>query len=554
MTDQPPPLLFADEPRRTHDVRYGLLFLIGLAVIAVALYAVGFIVAGNKIPSGTTIAGIDVGGMTPDEATTALQAELAPRIEQPIRAVAAGRTYSLNPQRAGLAYDIDASISSALRGSSWDPRHMLAVVQGGGDIEPALVVNQAELNSALGRIASSVKRAPRDAGVSFVTGGPQVRFGALGQELDMRRAKAGLVAAVRAGRRRVALPMAKVQPEVTDDEASTYARTVGRRAVTGSILLRVADATAKVTPGVFVPALTTRVTGAGLRLAVDPPRLYQRSRAVIAALPNSPVNARIRIGQRGRPVVVPGRRGSTVGQRAWAAGVLTALGRDARRARVTTTSDAPTFTSRDARRLRIRQLIGSDSVRLRSVPYADLARATRQLDGALLKPRDSFSFLGAVDAGSNQQAASLVAGATYTAAFRAGVTVPRRTPVVYDTGTFPRGLGARVVPPSRDLKLRNDSPYGVYISASARPLSGSGGVVKVDVWGSAYWKVVVRTSNRHSVVKPKTRVVRSGRCAPRRGIAGFEVDVTRHFWHSGKPVGSDVTRTRYAPLDRVKCR
>jgi vancomycin resistance protein YoaR len=551
---EPAAPLFADDPRKTHDFRYGLLFLVGLAVVAVGLYAVGFFVAGNKVPSGTTIAGVDVGGMTPDEATTALQAELAPRIERPIRAVVAGRTYSLDPQRAGLAYDIDATISTALRGSSWDPRHMLAVLLGGHDVKPVVIVDEAELDAVMRRIAAAVERPPQNAGVSFVTGGPQVRFGRLGQRLDTAHAKAALIAALRDGRRHAALPVVQVQPDVTDDEASAFAGTAGERAVTGSIRIRVADATVKLKPAVFVPALTTRVTGSGLRLSVDAHRLFERSHSAIASLPHSPVNAGIRLGSHG-PVVVPARSGTTVTQRDWAAGVLTALGRDTRRAGVKPTPEAPRFTTHDARRLGIKARIGSDSARLPSVPYADLARAARQLDGALLKPGDGFSFLDTVDARYNEQAASLVAGAAYTAAFRAGLTVLSRTPVVYDTGTFPRGLGARVVPPSHDLTLRNDSPYGVYISASVRRLAGSaGGLVTVDVWGSAYRDVVVQTSSRHSVVRPATRVVRSGRCTPRPGISGYAVDVTRTFWRSGKPIGSDVTHTRYAPLDRVKCR
>lgn len=544
--------VFVDELPKTHDVRYGLLFLVALVINVLALYAIGFFVAGDKLPSGTSIAGVDVGGMTHDQAVSAVQDELAPRIEQPLTVLAARHTYSIDPQQAGLAFDIDASITAAMHGSSWDPRHMLHVLMGGQNVQPALVVDQAELDATLRRIAGDVSLPARNAAVSFATGDPQVRFGHTGQQLDWRRAQARLIAAVRTGTSRVVMPVTAVQPDVTDDEADTFASTVGTRAVKGDVALRVAGSTITLHPSVFAPSLTTRVTDSDLRLAVNSQRLYARSRAALASIPHAPVNATIQLRDN-RPVVVHGRRGTAVSAQNWADAVLTAVSRDSRRDSVSTSSARPAVTTADVRKLAVRTRIASSSVSS-TVSNADLARAAGQVNGTLLKPGDTLSFLDTVDARRSVPAASAVAGATYNAAFRAGLTVLQRTPPTYDTNAYPTGLGARVTPPAQDLVLRNDSPYGVYLAAKVKRSSKGGGQVSVDVWSSPYWQIKLHTSKQHSVVKPQTQVISARHCSPRRGIAGFAVDVTRVFSRSGKRVDSDVTHTSYAPLNAIKCR
>jgi vancomycin resistance protein YoaR len=544
--------VFVDDLPKTHDLRYGVLFLLGLVLSTAALYGIGFLVAGDKVPSGTTIAGVDIGGMTRGEATIAIQEELAARIEKPLTLVAAGHSYSVDPQRSGLAFDIDASINNAMDGPSWDPRHMLQVLVGGHEVEPVVLVDHGELKRTLRRISNDIDRAPRNALVEFSTGGPQVRFGHTGQRLDRRRAQARMVAAVQGGAHRVVLPVRSEQPTVTDTDATTFARTVGTRASQGRVTLRVAGSTVTLRPGRFLPALATRVADSGLRLAVQPRRLYERSQQAIASLPTAPVNATVAWG-RHRPVVVPGHEGTTVSARDWSRAVLTALHRPTRRAWCAVSTTRPAFTTRDAQQLAVRSRLASYGVS-RSIPYADLAVAARQLGGTLLKPGETVSFLRTVDAQLIQPAASALAGPTYIAAYRAGATVLKHTPDKHYNPVYPEGLSARVAAPNRDLVLRNDSPYGVYLSTSVRRLSGGGGRVSVDVWSSRYWRVKVDTSKRHFVVKPTTRVVRSGHCSPRRGVAGFEVTVTRTLWRSGRQVDSDVTRTSYAPLDRIRCR
>jgi vancomycin resistance protein YoaR len=552
VTDKPGSHVFVDDLPKTHDVRYGLLFLIGLVVSAVALYAVGYFVAGNKVPSGTTIAGVDVGGMTRGEALIAVQEKLVPRISERLVLVAARHTYSVDPQRSGLAFDAAATVSDAMYGSDWDPRHMLQVLIGGHAVKPVVVVDGHELAKPLRRISHDVDRAPRNASVSFATGGPQVRFGHTGQRLNHLQATQRMVSALQSGDHRVVLPVRAVQPEVTDAQATTFARTVGTSAVKGSATLRVASSSVQLRPGVFVPALTTRVVDSSLRLAMDSRRLYARSQRALASVPGAPVNATLVWGG-SKPVIVPGHNGTTVSPTKWSSAVLRAVSRPTRRARAATTPARPSFTAHDAAELGVRTRIATDHVRLPSTPYGDLTAPTRQLGGTWLKPGETMSFHDTVDSTGDLEAVSSLAGATYTAAFRAGMTVLERAPEKHYSGDFPEGLGARVSS-RRDLVLRNDSRYGVFFATSVGQLRSGGATLTVDIWSSKSWRVTVHLSSRQDVVEPRVQVRSGPDCSPRLGAPGFAVDVTRTFQRSGHVVHSDVTHTSYAPLDAITCR
>jgi vancomycin resistance protein YoaR len=374
----------------------------------------------------------------------------------------------------------------------------------------------------------------------------------MGQRPDSRAATQRMIAALQSGQRRVVLPVRLVPPAVTDGEATTFARTVGSTAVKGSVTLRINRTNVQLRPGVFVPALTPRVVDSSLRLDMDSQRLYARSQRALASLPGAPVNATLVWGH-SKPVIVPGHNGTTVSPRDWSSAVLRAVSRPTRRARAATLRTRPTFTAHDAQELGVRTRIATDRLRLPSTPYVDLTAPTRQLGGTLLKPGETLDFLRTVDATSNRQAVSLLAGATYTAAFRAGMTVLQRTPEKHYSGHFPEGLGARVSS-RRDLVLRNDSRYGVFFATSVRQLRNGGGLLTIDIWSSKSRRVTVHPSSRHDVVEPRVQVRSGPRCSPRQGVAGFDVDVTRTFRRSSHVIDSDVTHTSYAPLDTITCR
>ena len=547
--------IYVDDLPKTHDLRFATLFILIFGLVLGSLYAVGHVLVGDRLPADTTVAGVDIGGMTSGEARTVLQSELVPRIEKPVKATVAGRSFVLDPQESGLTLDIEATVDEALAGGSWDPRHMLNVVSGGGDVSPVIVVNADEMRAALRVIDTSVKRRPTDATVSFGGGQPQVSLAVQGRRLNSTRAAEKLRGALLSRRSSVSLPLAAVEPDVTSSEATRFVSGVADSALSAPIRLRVTDQVVRLLPRVFGPALRAKAVDGGLRLDVDAAALGARSRGVIDSLPNQPVDARI-LFEGDRTVIRPSQAGVEFSKAQWATAVLKAVTRNAekRNAAVRTSPSRPGFTTQQARMLAITTPVVSLVVRYEEEISGDGTVAARQLHRLLLPPGETVSLRDRVSVRRHLRTSTLSASAIYEAAFRAGLTVVERTPSpVYVSSSTP-GLDATLSVPGSDLVIRNDTPYGVLVRAYAAPLGGGIGELHVELWSSPYLDVSVTSSQRYDVVEPAVIELEGPECTPKPGAAGFQIDVSRTLSRGDGPGRVETTHTRYQSQPAVRCR
>ena len=131
-----------------------------------------------------------------------------------------------------------------------------------------------------------------------------------------------------------------------------------------------------------------------------------------------------------------------------------------------------TFTTTDAKQLGVKEPVASFTVSVPSTVGPSFADAVNRLSGALLRPGDTFSFNGRV--GVVNGSGTRLATATWNAGFLAGLTdVARAGSPTYTEG-LPEGRDA-MVDAATDLQMRNDSSYGVLLSArlGARARSSS---------------------------------------------------------------------------------
>lgn len=548
--------VYLDNLPKTHDMRFMLVFVIALVVVFGALYAVGYAVAGNKLPSGTTVAEVDVGGMTPDQARTVLQEKLAPRLQTTIKASVSGRAYVLDPQRIGLTFDIDATLDKATGGSPWDPRHMLHVLTGGDKLDPVVIVDEQALADRLKRVAARVDQKPVDSKVSFTQTQTTVVYGNAGRALDYQRSGDRLIAALLAGDRAVTLSVKTIQPRITAIQATRFADTVGKRALSGPVRIKVADSAVTIQPREFGPALLATPGRSGLRLGVDQRVLMKRSRNALYGLPHHPVNAAIRFVA-DKPRIVPGTAGVTVAAEDLEKAMLKAVDQkgDKRVARANALPDNPNVTTDDMRMMRIRERISASSARFQlDDAQGDASAQVRHLDGVLLKPGQTFSYLARMpDAGS--PAASFAASLLYGAAFSAGIEAPQHSPGRIYSGEFAPGRDAHVEPPATDLMLQNTSPFGIYIRGYLDNPGRAGSydrVAHLEMWSTRYWRVRAHASGRYNVVEPQVIKNPQKNCTPRAGVPGFDVDVARML-SRGAHRRTERTHATYAVVDEIRC-
>jgi hypothetical protein len=543
--------VYLDNLPRTHDVRFGLLFLAGFVVLVGAIYAVGYVTAGNTVPRGTRVADVDIGSLSRGEARTTLEEELLPRLQQPITVTGRSERFVVDPQDAGITLDVHATVDDAMEGADWDPRHMLAVLLGGGDVDPVLQVDPDDFAEVTEPMVERVAVPPTNSSVTFVGGVPLVRYGSTGETVDLAALRTRLVEAITADEDVVRLPMKEVAPDVTSREADRFVADVAAPAVDGSVTLRAGSTNLVVPPEQFATALRADRDGQGLALGIDEAAAFQLGAASRAELPGQTRNARV-VFEDTHPVVLPARPGVAISPPDWAASVLQAVQRPRRSAQVRVHEAAPAFSTADAKALRITRRVAVQEVSFpASVGLADVVRAARQLDNAVIRPGASLSFLERVQLRERPAAARVVASATFDTALAAGLHVVERAASLHAVDYLPEGRDALVVRGRHDLVLENDGPYGVLLHVTVVP-GFDGGTVRVAAWSSAYWDVSVRTSSQYDVVVPAVQEDAGPGCQPSEGQSGFSVDVTQaRVGAAGQD--EDIFTSSYAPVSEVVC-
>ncbi|MGH3470928.1 MAG: VanW family protein, partial [Nocardioidaceae bacterium] len=528
-------------------------FVVAIVVVFAGLYFVGYAVAGDKVPSGTSVAGVDIGGMARDEAATKLRRALQPRLTSPVTVAYDGKTFRITPSSAGVAFDLTATLDSVMGGSNWDPRHMLHVVLGGSAMDPVIRVNHTRLDSTLGRIAPALLVRPVDGGVTFVAGQPSATAAHVGRSLNVSGTARRLQHAIAAGTQRIRVAVAANPPRVDSRAVTRFIDDVAMPAVGSPVSLLVGGLRITLPPSVFAVTLRARVVEGKLRLGAFPAGLYARTRPYLRMLPHQPANAGF-VFRQGRPIVTPSHAGRIVAQRDLADAVLRAVQRRGghRAARVSLQRAGPTFTTARAKKMQIKARLGAASVTVGTTTSAAALRAVaRSLDATLVKPGERFSFNQVV--GRQDRPASVAAASSlYAAALSAGMTGFVSTPNRYYSTRFAVGRDAYVAPPTYDLSFVDSTPYGLLLHAW---VSGAGDslAVHLELWGTRYRSVALTTSPRIRVVPAGVRREGGATCTPQPGSVGFDIQVRRTLSRDGKVVGRDSRISHYEPRPAVVC-
>jgi lipoprotein-anchoring transpeptidase ErfK/SrfK len=200
-------------------------------VLAVLLLLGGAMVAGawasgpsDRILAGVTVAGLDVGGMTRDEAVRAVQAHLKPSVDRPITIrIIGGKTFRMTPAGVGRGHAVGQAVDRALAGprlslvgSFW---HRVVKRPVAMDVDVAGTRQDRRVAALAGRIAAKVAVAPVDAAIELRDGEVLKRHARSGRRLDQAAATKALLKVLgQPNRSKVKLRLLAVAPKVTDQD------------------------------------------------------------------------------------------------------------------------------------------------------------------------------------------------------------------------------------------------------------------------------------------------------------------------------------------------
>jgi vancomycin resistance protein YoaR len=554
--------------------------LIGGALIVVvgAVYLVGYLMAGDKLPKDAQIAGIAVGGLSTDAAVQKLQTELEPRASAPISVTAGDEKAEVSPADAGLSVDYAASVELAGGGRSLDPRHIWRVLTGGSQTDPVIDIDDASLEAAVAALAKDVNRDPKDAKLSFDGAEVVQTKGKDGVALDTAQASSALEAGY-LGSGPVELAAEVTEPQITTAEVAALAASYAKPAVSGPVTLKAGAAGRfEVSPKMIGTSITFVAADGALKPQLDADKLRKVADDEVAEVElKKPKDATVRLVD-GKPKVIAAVNGTTVSAADLAAAVeplLTRTGKE-RTGVVELTGAKAAFSTEDAENLGIKQVIGKGFTEF---PYAtyrnvNIGRAAELINNTVLKPGETFSLNGIVGERTAENGfvegyiisggkfkkelgggVSQSATTTFNAMFFAGLKDIEHQPHTLFINRYPPGREATVAWPNLDLKFQNNTKYGVLVQAYVKKATPSSqGSITVKMWSTKTYDEIDSSPLRKSNFTTGRDITDDDpKCEPQAPVQGFTVNYSRIFRNDGKTVKTEPFRWTYAPTDRITC-
>jgi vancomycin resistance protein YoaR len=200
-----------------------LLPLVLLFLLAAAAGVYSWRYSGRVYP-GVQALGVDLRGLTLDEATALIERKARPQLERPVELRYQDKSLSVTGAELGVAFDSRATAEQALafgrqggmagqwqdRLSSWSRRPQVA---------PVVSLDERQAEETLRRLEAQIDRPVVDAGLSLGAGGPEWRASQVGLDMDVPSSLKALSAAVATpqGLKGVVAPVVHAtQPQVSD--------------------------------------------------------------------------------------------------------------------------------------------------------------------------------------------------------------------------------------------------------------------------------------------------------------------------------------------------
>ena len=555
--------------------RYVLIAVGALVVVLAAMATSRFFSSGDHARAGSAVAGIDISGMTRDEAAAAVESGLAGAAAKRIRIRLPEQIASIKPVDAGLSIDGSASVAPAF-GRTLNPLVLLGAGLGSSDLTPVMKVDQAALDAQVASVAASVDTPPgepsitiRDTKVSFTPGKP-------GTVMDQKATAAAVVNALLKPRTPVDAVFTAGEPLISNESARATVK-AARAAISTPISINVtrssgAAVTVTLPPKAIANALSYTISDGAFEPQVDGAALHAALAKQLKDVETPGNDATFQIVN-DVPQVVPSTTGNGVADADLAEAVLTVVKNPqaSRTVSVSLGTRPPMVTTEDAAALGITEKLSTFTQRFPYAPYRvqNIGEAARRVNGTLLLPGATFSMNDTIGERTvkNGYTTGYVVGpggiftedlgggvstattATWTAAFFAGLERVSTTAHSIYISRYRAGLEATVAWGNFDMKFKNDTPNGVFITATTTRTS-----VTVTMWGTKQFDEVKAVSHPREAIKPYVTLIdTSPTCHAQGGEPGFAITVDRVFIKGGEEVKREPITTYYKPGPEVKC-
>jgi len=567
------PAVGAEEaPRRRRGLRRSAI-VAGVAVAALALlYGIDVLINHGDVPRDVTVAGVDIGGMSPDDARDVLHEELEPRVTQPVELVAGDVETTISPEKAGLALDWDATLETAGE-QSYNPITRLTSFFTTREIGVVTSTEQDTLDDRITELADEVNRDTVEGDIEFDGAEPVAIQPQHGQKLKTEAATE-LILNQWVTDHPLQLPMSTESAHVTRQAVSTAMDKIAEPAVSGPVTVHGEGTDDSLEPKGIAGALSFHPTDEG-KLE---PKITSKKVAEGVELESTEKTGKSAeiVFQGGEPTVEPAESGKQINWKKTTEPLLETLtGNGPREIDAVYEKDEPDLTTQEAKDLGINEVIGKFTTSdFAPDSGVNIKKVAQEVNGAIVKPGETFSLngytgqrtkaQGYVSAGIIQNGVpaegvgggiSQFATTLYNASYFAGMKDAGhqehsyyidRYPEAREATVFMRPDGTSVI----DVKFTNNYDTGVAIQTEWTPSS-----ITVKLWGTKHVEVESVTGERHDYTSPGVRHVTDAQCIPTAGQQGFTSSDTRIIRDadSNEVISKDRNTVVYDSVPKVIC-
>ncbi len=563
------------KPRRRIGVWVWLLLaIVGLGGV---LYGVDYVMSEGRVPRGVTVGGVDIGGMTEEQAEQRLRIDLGEKMRHPVNVKAGNMSTELDPPQSGLQVDWEATVKQA----GQQPLNPITRIRSFFDKREVGIISAVAdqpFNRTMERLSRDLTRQPENAELSLNDRGkPDVKDDVPGQTIDPNALREVVLENWLNKDRTVNAEADVTEAKITSESADKLIREVVNPATSKPILfkgrddvvaeIKAADMAKILT---FVPNAEKKEDATELRAEWNNEAAQEILQAQLAGTEKEFRNASFTT-EGGSLSVVPHQDGISI---KWdeTLGKIEdkALNTRTREWDVVYEDKKAEYTTEEAQNASFDDTVGEFTTGGFSGPSGiNIRRTAEMVNGAYVLPGETFSLNGytgprgtaqgfvesgiiidgraseAVGGGISQFATTL-----YNAAYFAGMEDVAHTPHSYYISRYPAGREATVYEGAIDLQFKNTFDTPVRIEAFV-----SGDSVTVRLKGVKTVEVESITGSRTNPTQPqKMEVDKDDHCTPSSGAPGFTISDTRVIKDlNGRELSRETQTTVYDPQPIVSC-
>lgn len=559
--------------RRRRLRKTGFVAAAVFGVLAV-IYGVDLLLSSGEVPRGVTVAGVEVGGESHEDAEKILRGELEPRLKEPVQVRGGDVDAAVNPADAGLAIDWAATLEQA-GDQPLNPFTRLASLFSSREVGVVSSTDDAKLNTAVEGLRPKIDREPAEGTVKFEGVTPVAVDPKPGQKLDAAKARTALVDSWALGKR-VNLPVAVTKVKTTPEGVRKAVDEIAKPAVAAPVVVHGEGKDATLEPAAIAAALVFKPgEKGGLTASFDQNKLVEALGPQLASTEIEGKDAEI-VFTSGAPTVQPSVDGKGVD---WAKSLTPLMDivkkADGRELKAEYAPKPAKVTTDAANKLGIKEVIGEFTTKgFAADSGVNIRVVAAEVNGAIVKPGETFSLngftgprtkaQGYVEAGVIKEGApgrevgggiSQFATTLYNASYFAGMKDAghkehsyyiSRYPAAREATVFQNHDGSSVI----DLKFTNDSDTGVAIQTIWTSNS-----ITVKLWGTKRYEVESVTGGRTNQTAPQEKQGPAENCHPSNGAPGFTTTDTRIIREvgTGREISRNTRTVKYNPQPKIIC-